>query len=64
MSAKQPFVSVREAAQALGVSQRALYEWLRWKRDGTPEIPHVRLGRRVLIRRSWLDQVIGEELPR
>lgn len=45
----------------LGVSERALYEWLR-RRDpasGAPLIPHLRLGRRVLVSRAWLEAQIA-----
>ncbi|MGB9920924.1 MAG: helix-turn-helix domain-containing protein [Moorellales bacterium] len=44
-------MSVAEAARALGVSRDAVYELVRRK-----EIPHVRVGRRVIIPRRGLEE--------
>ena len=40
-------LSIREAASALGVSEGLFRRWL-------PEIPHVRMGERILIPRESL----------
>lgn len=49
--------SVAEAAALLGVSQRALYEWCRLRDavTGKPLVPHLRLGRWVLVSRAWVE---------
>lgn len=73
MSADAEFVSVADAAARLGVSRGFLYELLRRREDGVPVVPQLRLGRRVVIARSWLDGLTasagvrqaaaGEQLP-
>lgn len=54
-----PLLTVGEVARLLRVSERALREWMHHRRDGSPVIPHVRLGRRVLIRRDWVESVLS-----
>lgn len=54
-----PLLTVVEVSRLLRVSERALREWMYHKRDGYPVIPHVRLGRRVLIRRDWVESVLA-----
>ncbi|MEJ5222455.1 MAG: helix-turn-helix domain-containing protein, partial [Tepidiforma sp.] len=51
-------LTVPEVSRVLRVSERSLREWLYRRRDGQPVIPHVRLGRRVLIRREWVEQIL------
>ena len=52
----------REAAAALGVSERTLWTWTR---EGT--IPHVRRGKTVLypvdVLRDWLDEQAKGKVP-
>jgi excisionase family DNA binding protein len=55
MSASQPerlLLTVVEAAAALGISRSCLYPRL------DSEIPTVRVGRRVLIPRQWLERYV------
>jgi len=53
----EPLVlSVPEAARLLGVSRNLAYELVREGR-----LPHVRLGRRVLIPRVGLEQWLAKE---
>lgn len=55
------FLSVSEVARVLGVSERHVRELLR-RRDpatGQPVIPSGRLGRRVLVPRSWLEEFVA-----
>jgi excisionase family DNA binding protein len=50
-------VSIREVHRLLGqdqISRGALYEAV--KRG---DIPHLRLGNRILVSRQWLDQKLG-----
>ena len=54
-----PLLTVSEASRILRVSESALREWMHHRRDGQPRVPHVRLGRRVLIPRQWVDDVIA-----
>ena len=56
MAAEKRLLSVREAAQYLGVSHRTLWTWAQQGR-----IPHHHLGRRVLFDRLQLDALIDEE---
>lgn len=49
-------VSVLQAASLLGISRNLCYEQIN---EGT--IPHVRLGRRVLVSRVALEQWIARE---
>jgi excisionase family DNA binding protein len=45
----------REAAKALGVSERTLWEW-----TNRGEVPHIRIGKAILypvdVLRRWLDE--------
>lgn len=45
------FLSIREAAKLLGLSYSGLYAHLN-------EIPHVLIGSRILIKRSWIDDLV------
>ncbi len=56
MAAEKRLLSVREAAQYLGVSHRTLWTWAQQGR-----IPHHRLGRRVLFDQLQLDALIKEK---
>ena len=53
-------LDVKAAARLLGVSKPHLSNILNGKVDGVPPIPHVRAGRRRLIRREslmrWFEQ--------
>lgn len=51
-------VTVTEAAEILGVSRTSAYELVR---AGT--LPSVRLGRRILIRRTTVEELVGSVLP-
>ncbi|MBI1382102.1 MAG: helix-turn-helix domain-containing protein [Planctomycetaceae bacterium] len=54
----------REAAQALGISERTLWSLTRDKRNG---VPHLRVGRAVLYPtaelRAWLERRTLEVRP-
>lgn len=52
-------LSVAAAAQELGVSRTTAYRWIQ-----TGELPAVRLGGRLRIRRSDLDELTGGEPAR
>ena len=49
-------VSVDEAAKLLGISRNLAYDLVREGR-----LPHVRLGRRILVPRFGLDQWLANE---
>jgi hypothetical protein len=53
-------MDIRAAANYLGVSRSHLSHILAGKVPGVPAIPHVRAGRRALIRRTVIDQWILE----
>ena len=54
-------MDMKAAAEYLGVSRSHLSHILGGKVPGLPPIPHVRAGRRALIRRSVIDQWILQQ---
>ena len=54
----------REAAKALGISERLLWDW-----TNRGEVPHIRIGKAILypvdVLRRWLDEqaATGKEVP-
>ena len=46
-------LTVIEAAKLLGVSRNSLYEAVR-----RGEVPHLRIGRRILVPRSRLEEIL------
>ncbi|MFN7998362.1 MAG: helix-turn-helix domain-containing protein [Bryobacteraceae bacterium] len=54
-------MDIKAAAHYLGVSRSHLSHILAGKVPGVPSIPHVRAGRRALIRRTVIDQWILEQ---
>ena len=50
------FFSVKELAEMLGVSKSLIYDKVYKK-----EIPVQRIGRRILIPNSYVEQIIGTE---
>jgi len=56
LAEKPLLLTVSEAARLLGICRNTCYELIRQQR-----IPHVRLGRRVLVPRFGLEQWIARE---
>lgn len=54
-------LDIKEAAEYLGVSRSHLSHILAGRVVGVPAIPHVRAGRRALIRRTVIDQWIQDQ---
>jgi excisionase family DNA binding protein len=54
-------MDIRAAANYLGVSRSHLSHILAGKIRGVPAIPHVRAGRRALIRRAMIDRWLIEQ---
>lgn len=54
-------MDIKAAANYLGVSRSHLSHILAGKVAGVPAIPHVRAGRRALIRRVVIDQWLLEQ---
>ena len=54
-------MDIKAAASYLGVSRSHLSHILAGKVAGVPAIPHVRAGRRALIRRVVIDQWMLEQ---
>jgi hypothetical protein len=54
-------LDIKAAAHYLGVSRSHLSHILAGKVPGIPAIPHVRAGRRALIRRSVIDRWLVEQ---
>lgn len=52
--------SMAQAAAYLGICKRVLIDVLQGRKQDLPPIKHMRLGRRVLFRRAWLDQYLEE----
>ena len=53
-------MDIRAAATYLGISRSHLSHLLAGKVAGVPAIPHVRAGRRALIRRTVIDRWLPE----
>jgi excisionase family DNA binding protein len=47
-------VTVEEAGRELGISRNGAYEAVR-----RGEIPTIKIGRRLLVPRAWLDRTLG-----
>ena len=47
-------LTVEEAAEALGISRPTAYEAIQ-----TGEIPHIRIGRRILVPRAALEKLLA-----
>ena len=58
-SSSRPAMSVAEAAAALGISRALAYDLVR-----QGEIPSVRLGRRIVVPRIAVEQLLRQSLPR
>ena len=58
---QREIMDIKAAATYLGVSRSHLSHILAGKVPGVPAIPHVRAGRRALIRRAVIDQWIVEQ---
>jgi len=54
-------MDIKAAADYLGVSRSHLSHILAGKVSGLPAIPHIRAGRRALIRRTVIDHWISEQ---
>jgi len=52
-------VTVTEAAEILGVSRTSAYELVR-----AGALPSVRLGRRIVVTRHTLEELLGAPLPK
>jgi excisionase family DNA binding protein len=60
-SQSREILDIRAAANYLGVSRSHLSHILAGKIPGVPAIPHVRAGRRALIRRTVIDRWLLEQ---
>lgn len=58
---QREIMDIKAAATYLGVSRSHLSHILAGKVPGLPSIPHVRAGRRALIRRAVIDQWIVDQ---
>ena len=55
MEAEKLVLTVEQTAEILGISRPTAYEAIQ-----TGEIPHIRIGRRILIPRVALDRKLAE----
>jgi hypothetical protein len=58
---RRAFLSVAEVAATLGVSERSVRERL-YEKDpltGRHLIPHTKFGRRILVPKVWLDDLVA-----
>ncbi|MFC2041743.1 helix-turn-helix domain-containing protein [Chloroflexota bacterium] len=51
---ERPVLTVEEAAEYLGISRPTAYEAIH-----TGEIPHLRIGRRILVPRAALERLLA-----
>ena len=49
-------LTIKQAAACLQVSKAHIANVINGKVAGVPALRHARLGRRILIKRAWLDQ--------
>lgn len=56
MGAKSPVMSLRQAAAYLQVSKAHLSNVINGKVSGVPPVRSFRVGRRLLIKREWIDE--------
>jgi excisionase family DNA binding protein len=54
--ANLPLMSLKETAAYLHVSKAHLSNVINGKVRGVTPVPSIRLGRRILIRREWVDE--------
>jgi excisionase family DNA binding protein len=54
-----PPLSLKEAAKFLGVSTTQILRLIKGKFDG-PVLRHARAGKRILIKRAWIDAWLEE----
>jgi len=59
--ANREILDIKAAANYLGVSRSHMSHILAGKVPGVPAIPHVRAGRRALIRRAVIDRWLLEQ---
>ena len=59
--AYREILDIKAAANYLGVSRSHMSHILAGKVPGVPAIPHVRAGRRALIRRAVIDRWLLEQ---
>jgi excisionase family DNA binding protein len=61
VGARREILDMKAAAEYLGISRSHLSHILSGRIAGVPAIPHVRAGRRALIRRSAIDRWIVQQ---
>ncbi|MFC1847667.1 helix-turn-helix domain-containing protein [Chloroflexota bacterium] len=54
MEAERLVLTVEQAAEILGISRPTAYEAIQ-----TGEIPHIRIGRRILVPRAALEKLLA-----
>jgi excisionase family DNA binding protein len=63
MIESKPVMTLKQAAAYLQVSTAHLSNLINGKVRGVPPPPVFRAGRRILIRREWLDQWMDQHYP-
>jgi excisionase family DNA binding protein len=56
MTERREILTLHEVAQILRCSKTHVSNVLNGKVPGVPKLTHLAMGRRKLVRRSWLDQ--------
>ena len=56
MENTSPVLTVAEVAEILRCSKAHVANALHGKVSGLPKLEHLKMGRRQLVRRDWLDQ--------
>jgi excisionase family DNA binding protein len=56
METNQEILTIKDVAQFLRYSKAHVTNVLHGKVAGIPRLTHVSLGRRILVRREWLNQ--------
>jgi len=53
---EEPILTIKDVAQVLRCSKTHVCNVMAGKVPGVPQLAHIALGRRKLVRREWLNQ--------
>jgi predicted transcriptional regulator of viral defense system len=53
---EEPILTIRDVAELLRCSKTHVCNVMAGKVPGVPQLTHIALGRRKLVRREWLDR--------
>lgn len=60
----EPILTIQDVAKVLRCSKTHVCNMIAGKVSGVPQLAHIALGRRKLVRREWLNQWLEESKSR